>query len=407
MRLSFLSGLLVVALTGCAIGHPLVGIDAGGESGGDSDLLLLALLAAGLGGGTGGATAGDAGGDGSTSTTTTVLRFLYSGNGAGNSIGMFTVNDSTGLLTANTPASIAAGSDPWYPTAHPDGTYLYAPQRSGGSISQYRIDTDTGLLGALSPATVATSSADPLTMIVHPNGRYAYAGFIGNDGIDMFLVAADGTLSANSPANLSGCDTANEFVFHPNGNYLYVLCSNSIRRHSINGDGTLTFLGSNGAGGSQANGLAITADGAYMYATSQGASNIRAFSVDSATGNLANLGNVATDTWANEVVVDPTGSYAFVNCWDSGALTVRQYVIAPGAGTLSDNSPNSIPTGGSQPLGMTIGPLGRYVYVANTAGNSINQYSLDSATGLLTSNGLLGVPNGPRGMVPVSYQVTQ
>lgn len=379
----------------CFYGHPTVGVLPSDAASGNDDLQLISLL--GL---------LSTGADAGNSSTTTVLKFLYTGNGGGGgTINMFTVDDGTGLLTANTPSDIAAGSNPWYLTAHPNGNFLYAIDRSGPAIYMYNVDALSGLLSPLSPATIATSASDSLNIIVHPNGKYAYAGFIGGDGIDMFLVdSTTGQLTANTPANLAGCTGNNESVIHPNQNFFYALCNNEIRRHSINADGTLTHLGNITVGG-QANGLTITRDGAYMFATSQSNDIIYSYSVNPTTGALSANGSAATSTWANEVVVDPTGSYAFVNCWNAGAQVVRQYNIS-GTGVLSDNTPNSITTGGTSPLHMVIDPLGRYVYVSHTGSNNINMYSLDSGTGLLSSNGLMSAPNSPRGMALVTQEVS-
>ena len=126
-----------------------------------------------------------------------------------------------------------------------------------------------------------------------------------------------------------------------------------------------------------------------------------------AAGPPASVGTIGTDQWANRVVVDATSSYAYVNCWNNSAETVRQYAIAPGVGTLSDLTPNSVGTGGD-PLGIITEPTGRYLYVANSSSNNVQQYALDSTTGLLTSNGTIGAGggSGPRGMVVLTEEVT-
>ena len=70
-------------------------------------------------------------------------------------------------------------------------------------------------------------------------------------------------------------------------------------------------------------------------------------------------------------------------------------------GTLSNNSPSSVTTGGSSPIYMTIEPKGRYIYAGNSATDAINMYSIGN-DGLLTSNGLQSTGNSPRGMAFVT-----
>ncbi len=380
----------------CSYGHPLVGVFPEADSAEDQSLLGL------LGLGAAAAALADS------SSSTTVLRYGYAANDGGDTISMHSVDDATGVFTALTPATVAAGGGtPRAMIKHPTASFLYTANQTTDNISMFAIASD-GQLSALTPATLATGGADPTEMAMSPDGLFGFIGYNTTSQIDTYSVdAATGQWSFLS--SLSGCTVARELVFHPNGQYFYALCSsgNQIRRHSYS-SGVITHLGNTTGPGSQANGLAITPDGLNLYATSQSSTALRMYSIDGSTGHLTTQTppSKATDNWPAEVAIDAAGRYVFVNCWNAGALSVRQYVIGSD-GVLTDNTPTSIPTGGSQPIGMRVDPTGRYVYVGNGASDTINMYSIDSDTGLLTSNGLLGTGNGVRAFAFVTETVVE
>ncbi|MCB1165901.1 MAG: beta-propeller fold lactonase family protein [Leptospiraceae bacterium] len=360
-----------------------------GNDGDDSSALALLLSEAAL-----------------SSSTTTVLKYGYVTLDSDAAIGMYTIDDDTGIWTAMTPASVSTGGGtPRDLVKHPTASFLYSADQSGNSISMFQVASD-GQLTALSPATVTTSGSAPIAITMDAAGLFGYVGFNSTSSIESYSVDQI-TGQWNYVSALTGCGSARQLVVHPNGNFLYALCSGSsqIRRHSIT-NGVLTFLGTDSSGGGQPNGLTLAADGKYLYVTSQTNNVVSMYGVDSATGDLTALSpfSTATDGWANEVVVDPTGQFAFVNCWQSGAKTVRMYKVGSD-GVLTDNSPNSVATGGSSPLNLYMEPTGRYLYVANSGSNNVNMYSMDSSTGLLTSNGLVSTGNGPRGIAVVTEDV--
>ena len=334
-----------------------------------------------------------------------VLKYGYVGLGSTNLIGQFTVDHATGTLTANSPATVTSGNTTRFLAAHPSGRFLYGLSQTGASVHQFAVDQATGQLSALSPASVATSAASPFAISVHPNGKFAYVGVSSSASIDMFLVdEVTGTFTANSPATLAGCN-AQTFAYHPTQDFVFAVCSNTSQVHtySVSGNGTLTQLSTSVTVGTQVKGLAITPDGGTIYATAQASGWVRMFSVNQSTGALTSLGTVTTDQWPNEIVVEASGRYAYGNCWNSSAETVRMFAI-DSAGLLTDLAPNAIPTGGAQPLYLAAEPTGRFVYVSNAAANTLNTYSIDADTGQLASQGLTATGSGPRGMVFIGFE---
>lgn len=373
----FLIIALVATLLPHCLLHPLFSLDDEGDDALPPFLLESSILA---------------------NSTRTVLRYGYVANQGDASVGMYSIDDSTGIWTAQSPSVISTGgANTVYLVTHPAQPFLYAANQSSNNVSMFRIGND-GQLAQLSPFHVNTSGSQPIAIAVHPSGLYGYIGFNATSAIETYdidPVTGQWTFSNSLP----GCSGARELEIHPNTNLLYALCSSGqeIRIHTIS-NGSLTYIGNASSGGSQPNGLTITSDGLYLYVTSQGNTTVQMYSVNSTSGALTSLTppSVGTDTWPAEVVVDPQSRFLFINCWQAAALTVRMYTIASD-GQLSDNSPSSVPTGGSGPIHMDIDPTGRYVYVSNSVPNNINMYSIGS-DGILTSNGFVSTGSGPRGI---------
>ena len=72
--------------------------------------------------------------------------FAYVPNSAGDSVFQFNVG-AGGLLAPLSPATVAAGDNPFQVAVSPDGQSAYVTNTSGYSVSQY----DIGPGGALSP----------------------------------------------------------------------------------------------------------------------------------------------------------------------------------------------------------------------------------------------------------------
>jgi 6-phosphogluconolactonase len=67
---------------------------------------------------------------------------------------MFNIDPSTGNLTANTPASIDAGTQPWPIVVDPTGKFVYVGNEDSATISTYRLNNDGTLTSTGSAATL-------------------------------------------------------------------------------------------------------------------------------------------------------------------------------------------------------------------------------------------------------------
>jgi 6-phosphogluconolactonase (cycloisomerase 2 family) len=120
------------------------------------------------------------------------------------------------------------------------------------------------------------------------------------------------------------------------------------------------------------------------------------------------LGNFAAGGTPESVGVDPSGRFVYVA--NSADPSVAGYTIDPSTGVLTHISCTSACTlgnfaAGGAPQSVSVDPSGKFVYVANSADDSISAYAIDDATGALTpidASGLPGTQNFPTGASPTS-----
>jgi 6-phosphogluconolactonase len=71
-------------------------------------------------------------------------KFAYAANWGSNNISVYTIDSTTGTLTAG--AAVAAGANPVSVSVDPLGKFIYAANETDSTISVYKINTATGAL---------------------------------------------------------------------------------------------------------------------------------------------------------------------------------------------------------------------------------------------------------------------
>ncbi len=172
--------------------------------------------------------------------------FLYVIDGGTNKVAGFTINQTTGALTALAPVSV--GSGPTDVLVDHTGAYLYTINDGDGDISGFTITPGTGVLvsnppaGGPAPPYTAGSVGTPFFGTIDPTNTYVYVpdggtnvyGFtIGSTGI---LTALDGSPFANTNAG-----ELTNVVVTPNDKYIYELDSynGSVFSYSVGSGGAI------------------------------------------------------------------------------------------------------------------------------------------------------------------------
>jgi 6-phosphogluconolactonase (cycloisomerase 2 family) len=143
------------------------------------------------------------------------------------------------------------------------------------------------------------------------------------------------------------------------------------------------------AGGVGPIAVAVDPTGKFAYAANVGCgdffnSNVSMYTINPADGTLTSAGPPVTtgDYYADLMAIDPSGRFAYVaNGGDpdgsSGSLSM--YSINGTTGTLT---PKGMISGAFRPAGLAMHPSGKFVYVANSAGDysNVSMYALNATT---------------------------
>lgn len=243
-------------------------------------------------------------------------RFVYTANSDDSSVSMFTVNQTTGVLTPTTPASVSTLipgellSDPGFLTVDPTGRFLYVTSllSDGAAVFIYTINQTNGLLTPTSPATVYTGGI-PFQVVVAPSGKFAYvvnnlSGGEMTDGVWQYsLNSTTGVLTPNTPAAIAAGDGPTEIAVDPTSSFAYVVNrqDNTVSMFTIDpntGNLTLNSTATNPTGtiatGTQPFRIGFDPSGKFVYVTNeQSAVSIYAVNSDGALTSTGTTGVAA------------------------------------------------------------------------------------------------------------------
>lgn len=300
--------------------------------------------------------------------------FLYASNAGDNSLSAFTINTSTGALTAvsQTPYGTQGQNISTYSgislAATPDRKHLYVGT-TDGNITIFAINTSTGALTLVSSGTGVPAGGAISSMKVSPDGKYLAVVLYPSNEVAMFAIQSNGTLQevANPPFVLNaGNGSAISIDINCASKQMFVGRSGpDIDVLNIGSGGTLTelsnspFATSNSAGSVLSNQVVVlSTDDNTLFSSNQGGNTVTAFAVGS-DGSLTvpgtsayvydtSTGTVTTTTPAG-LAVSKGGNflYAADAAFSGGARAVTSFGLT-GSSPISFDS--VMPT--SQNLGL-------------------------------------------------------
>ena len=105
--------------------------------------------------------------------------YAYVANYFDGTVSQFSINTTTGLLSPLTPLTVSAtGTYALSVAIHPTGKFAYVTTLAGSAdavVAQFTIDQSTGKLTAMTPPTVSAGGAGTAVITVEASGKYAYA----------------------------------------------------------------------------------------------------------------------------------------------------------------------------------------------------------------------------------------
>jgi 6-phosphogluconolactonase len=274
-------------------------------------------------------------------------QFLYASDPHNSEIDGYSINQTTGALTALPASPFSTGplSSPGVLAAPPQElgesplkSLLYAAD--SGSIDMFTIST-AGVPTALSgPPNVLESG---FAIVVDPSGGFLYAA--DDDppgGIFAFTTGSTGALTAvpNSPFTIPGQTVANSLPIGivDNGTYVYTALSqtNQIAAFSIvSGTGALTPVpGSPFSAGTAPTALIVA--GNFLYAINSSDATLSGYSINPANGALTALSGSPFAIAGVSLATDYFGEYL----WTAGSTGIQAFDIdSSGALTAVSGSP--------------------------------------------------------------------
>ena len=276
-------------------------------------------------------------------------KFLYV---QGTGLGVFARDPATGALDWKFTYTAGGQWDPIRPgflwggdmVVSADNNYLY--MGGGHAVSAFARDVLTGGLEFLATTSIAglTPSEGPKRLVFSPDGKYLYTNSPGDNAVSVLAPnAGDWTLTVvetekNGAGGVTDMGTPHDLAISPDGKHLYVAARKDDNTAAIAvfsrdaSSGALTFLASYGAApdGSDPSfriALDLSADGRYVFFTTDMPGAVVVFARDPATGLLS---PVQTLSSANQIMLfqpmqitaHPSNGTVYVLSTSSGGIVV-------------------------------------------------------------------------------------
>jgi 6-phosphogluconolactonase (cycloisomerase 2 family) len=235
------------------------------------------------------------------SCTPQVGKFLYVPNVGSNNVSAYSVNASTGALTAIAGSPFAADQAPSLATADPAGKFLYVINQGSTSapprISSYAINATSGMLtpNLFSPFNVTTPPPPNGAVtfnkpVVHPSGQFVYVGSVPGQLYGLKSDGTGGLLDIQGPTTVGNglgfgdFDAAGTFLYLPHNNFNFTTAG-AVSVYQINtAAGTLQSLGQFPTGGLGPTFATLTPSGKFLLVAQNfnGAGSVAVFATNTA-----------------------------------------------------------------------------------------------------------------------------
>ena len=319
--------------------------------------------------------------------------FAYTNTGA-----EYSVNVTSGALTQIGTATL--GNLPFDVTLAPSGKFLYIPNFNDATISGFTVNLTTGALTAISGSPFADGDTRPSAVAVSPNGKYLFVANASTNNVgSTSLFSINSTTGALTPVTGSpfpGSGAGNGITVDPTSHFVYV-ASTGIDAYAINQTtGALTAItGSPYTIPAAANGVTVDPTGRFLYASifgnltsAQTSQDVITYSINTTTGALTEIGSQGVAGNQGELFAIGTGtkpvafSPKFVYATNQVSSNISEFTINDSTGALTAVSGSPLAdTNDPQLIAAT--PSGAFVYTGN-GNKTISEYSVNATTGALT-----------------------
>jgi 6-phosphogluconolactonase (cycloisomerase 2 family) len=324
-------------------------------------------------------------------------RFAYVVNRTSQDLTLYTAN-SLGSLTA-TPGSEPLGSLPRAASLDPFNRFLFIADGTANTLSARPIDPLDGT--AESEASIQPTLADPRSIACDPTGRFvATANFSGS--LTNFRYDAAGQLSSLGNHSVGG--TPGSVVYDPSGRYLFSAngSANTISRFAVDPQsGALSEILPRITATGRPRALAAHPSGRFLMVTLENIDRIAVFALGD-DGSLVLMSAQQTQLRPVAISIDPRGQYAFSANYDPAAIgSVSKFSIDAASGALSSLG---VALAGNNPISISVDPSASFVHVVNERSNDVSSFALNRFSGALTPISTASAGTDPAAVV-VSFSL--
>ncbi|TAG24225.1 MAG: hypothetical protein EAZ37_16770, partial [Burkholderiales bacterium] len=148
--------------------------------------------------------------------------FAYVANAFTDNVSAYTINPSTGALTAVAGSPFTAGDTPRSVTVDPSGKFAYVANLLDRNVSAYIINTTTGALTPVAGSPFAAGNG-PASVTVDPSGKFAYVANVSSNNVSAYTInPTTGALTPVAGSPFAAGDTPRFVTVDPSGKFAYV-----------------------------------------------------------------------------------------------------------------------------------------------------------------------------------------
>ncbi|AWC29317.1 lactonase family protein [Bacillus cytotoxicus] len=257
-------------------------------------------------------------------------QYLYSvakNNGLGGVVS-FLIDTNTKQLT-ELNRQMVKGPSPCHVSINSKGNRVVAANYHKGTLQFYMVNRENGILEG---ASITYHSGSGPNKERQERPHVHYAGFAPNEayviavdlGIDQLMTykEKEGRLTEIQSLSVHPGSGPRHLVFHPNGNYAYVLTELSSevivltydkQRGRFQQIQSISALPKAYGGSNYGSAIQISSDGEFIYAANRGHNSIAIFRVNQDSGKLTFLEAISTEgNWPRDFTLDPTEHFIIV-----------------------------------------------------------------------------------------------
>lgn len=292
-------------------------------------------------------------------------------------------------------------------TLSPDGRHVYVLATNSSAVVVFSRNSSTGALTFVEAITDASNVElgldTPFGIDVSPAGDHVYVGSVGEDSVTWFQRdAGDGTLGfagvVRDGVGADGLAYARDVAVSPDGAFVYAAgyAENEIAIFSRDpDDGSIAYQsvvangvdGVSGLAGPYA--FAIDPDGRGLWVANNNGGGLVGFQRDPATGALrfaeARTGGAPPEDLLGSpsgLGLAPSGRHLYVTSWSPNAVTAYEWPTSLRVVDVERDGDGGV-EGLAGPAFVATSPDQRHVYAAGLNDDAIAVFARDGATGAL------------------------